>query len=287
MIATAVAPAPRRRGSLDVVGVGISSVTQTTLESQECIRLADRVFYLVNDPVAELWLMNLNSSAKSLARFYGATKDRQLTYAEMAACVIRQVMRGHRVCMVFYGHPGVFVQPSHLAIEYLKARGYPARMLPGISTDACMFCDLGFNPGDHGIQSFEATNFLLSRRRFDPASGLILWQAGVLGESTAAPTRTHQPERLQVLVDYLRPYYPQRHPVTIYQAAKFPSRTPMVATVQLSALASQSLTPLTTLYVPPRRIRRSDRRIKRWLELDGATGVDLTMRKRRSLARSK
>lgn len=251
-----------RRGSLDVVGVGIASIGQTTLEAVACIRAADRLLYVVNDPITEVWLKELNASAQSMSRHYGPTKDRLDTYIDMARDMVAAVVAGHRVCAVFYGHPGVFVQASHAAIAHLRKRGYRARMLPGVSADAHLFADLGLNPGDTGIQGFEATDFLLSRRRIDPTSGLLLWQVGVLGESTASVDEPAAMKRRRMLVQYLRRSYPARHRVVLYQAPKFPGITPSVKRVSLERLALTRLTPLTTLYVPPRPQRPVDRRVR-------------------------
>ena len=139
---------------------------------------AERLYYSVSDPVTELWIRKLNASAISLNGLYGREKDRRETYAEMTGTLVDAAREGLAVCAAFYGHPGVFVQPSHAAIRQLRAEGLSALMLPGVSTDGCLFADLGINPGDSGVQSFEATDFLLYRRRFDPTSGLILWQIG-------------------------------------------------------------------------------------------------------------
>ena len=40
-------------------------------------------------------------------------------------------------------HPGVYVAPSHETVLRARAEGYPARMLPGISSEDCLFADLG------------------------------------------------------------------------------------------------------------------------------------------------
>jgi uncharacterized protein YabN with tetrapyrrole methylase and pyrophosphatase domain len=246
--------------------VGVSSIAQTTLEAVECIRCADKVFYVVNDPVAAIWLKDLNRTAQSFSDLYAPDKPRHLTYAEMAAHMIDGVTRGLRVCAVFYGHPGVLVQASHVAIRRVKALGYRARMLPGISTDACMYCDLAVNPGEAGIQSFETTNFLLRKRRVDPTAGLILWQAGVLGESTARRSGECDPRRIRYLVRRLRRDYPARHRITIYRAPAFPDVVASICRVPLEQLTPSLLTPLSTLYIPPIGRRRSaDRQVAAWL----------------------
>jgi hypothetical protein len=255
----------RRRGSLVVVGTGLTGAAQTTLESVAAMERADRLFYLVTDPVTEVWLRQLNASAVTLSDLYGARIDRRRTYARMVSRITAPVREGRAVCAAFYGHPGVFAQPTHVAIRRLRREGYPARMLPGISADACLYADLGLNPGDAGIQSFEATDFLLARRRYDPSSALLLWQVGVLGERQAE-RRPCRPERLRTLATRLQRRYPPAHRVILYYAATFPADDPIVQRVPLSRLPAMRVDPLATLYVPPLTQRPLDPAILRWYD---------------------
>ena len=206
---------PARTGSLLVVGVGITGIGQVTLEAEAAIKAADQVFYLVLERTTELWLRLANPRASTLSNLYAEGKERRQTYAEMTARIVDAVRQGQRVCAVFYGHPAVFVESSHAAVRELVADGYQARILPGISADACLYAELGFNPGAYGVQSFEATDFLRARRIFDPSSNLLLWQVGVLGEIDARVGGRCLPERLHTLVEYLRPHYPHRHEIVL------------------------------------------------------------------------
>jgi hypothetical protein len=256
----------RRRGALVVVGTGITGIGQTTLETVACLERADRVFFLVTEPTTELWIRGLNPSAESLAGLYADHKNREQTYAEITRRVVSAVRGGARVCAAFYGHPGVLVQASHRAIRILKRDRFSARMLPGVSADGCLYADLGVNPGDHGVQSFEATDFLLYRRRFDPTSELLLWQVGVLGEPRAIKGVTCRPERLRTLVNVLRRSYPGAHRVTLYYAPMFPSQPPIVKCLRLDRLPQLPVSPLALLYVPALPQREADPKIARWFE---------------------
>ena len=257
---------PRRRGSLVVVGTGITGIGQTTLETVACLERAEKVYFLVAEPTTELWIRGLNQSAESLAGFYADHKDREKTYTEIARYLVSAVRGGARVCAAFYGHPGVLVQASHRAIAILTRDRYRARMLPGVSADGCLYADLGVNPGDHGVQSFEATDFLLYRRRFDPTSELLLWQVGVLGEPRAIKGITCRPERLRKLVSVLRRHYPGTHRVTLYYAPMFPSHPPIVKRVRLDRLPDVSVSPLALLYVPALPQREADPKIAAWFD---------------------
>lgn len=173
-----------RRGQLVVVGTGLRTVGQMTTESVAWIRAADRVPYVVGDPVAERAIHDLNpQGAESLQTLYGEGRDRQATYDSMVGRILECVRAGERVCAVFYGHPGVFVYPSHEAVQRARAEGYSAVMLPGVSAEDCLFADVGIDPATTGCLSYEATDFLFQSRAVDPASALVLWQIGVLGNA--------------------------------------------------------------------------------------------------------
>jgi uncharacterized protein YabN with tetrapyrrole methylase and pyrophosphatase domain len=249
-----------------VVGTGIKLVAQTTLEAVEHMKRADRLFYLADEPATEVWLRRLNANASSLASYYAEGKPRDRTYAEMADSLIDAVESGLDVCAAFYGHPGVFVDPSHDAIRRLRRRGYAAQMLPGISTEDWLFADLGVDPGERGCQSFEATDFLARRRRFDPTSGLVLWQVGRLGEPSVRDNMSCRPDRLAVLTAALRRHYPAGHRIVLYAAAQFPTCKPLIRRLALARLPRTTIWPVYTIYIPPLADRADDERITRWFD---------------------
>ena len=102
----------------------------------------------------------------------------------MAEAILEPVRAGKRVCAAFYGHPGVFVLPSHEAIARARAEGFDATMLPGVSAEDCLVADLGVDPARNGLQSYEAGDFLRRRPAIEPTTALVLWQIGVVGART-------------------------------------------------------------------------------------------------------
>lgn len=237
-------------GSLIVVGTGIGVGGQITQEAKAHIEQAAKVVYLVADAVTGEWIQNLNPSAESLYRFYGADKERLTTYLEMTERILECVRNYSTVCAVFYGHPGVFVFPSHEAISRARAEGHNAKMLAAVSAEDCLFADLGIDPGRIGCQSFEATDFLVHRRRFDPTSGLILWQIGVIGQIDHRPGISVK--GLQILSDTLETRYGSDHQVVVYEAAQYPVCDPVIETIFLRDLPKARISSISTLYVPPK-----------------------------------
>src|SRR5215210_7816051 len=104
----------QRRGQLVVVGTGLRTTGHLTTEAIAWVQAADKVLYVVGDPVAEEVLHSLNpDGAESLQGLYDEGKQRLQTYHEMVDRILRNVRSGLRTCAAFYGHPGVFVYPSH------------------------------------------------------------------------------------------------------------------------------------------------------------------------------
>ncbi len=239
-----------KSGSLVIAGSGIKLVGHMTLETKATIEQADKVLYVVNDSVMARWLHRLNPTAETLHTLYAPGKPREETYQEMVQAILNEVRQGQAVCAVFYGHPGVFVNPGWEVIHQARAEGYEAKMLPGISAEDCLFVDLTLDPALKGCQSYEATDFLLRPRRFDPTVPLILWQVGVVGER-GIPGDEPSRHGLGILTTYLEANYDPAHEVTLYEATLYPIFDPVIKRIPLKELPTADFTPIATLYVPP------------------------------------
>jgi uncharacterized protein YabN with tetrapyrrole methylase and pyrophosphatase domain len=255
-----------KKGSLTVVGTGIRSVGQLTIESIAWIQHADKVLYLVSDPIAESLILRLNPSAESLQKYYVHGKPRLQTYKDFVDRIMESVRQGNRTCAAFYGHPGVFVLPSHAAVRQARNEGYEARMLPGISAEDCLFADLGVDPATNGCQAYEATDFVMHRRKLDPSCSVILWQVGVVGDWTFKQTG-YGNSGLPLLVEKLAEYYPANHGAFVYEAAVLPGCEPVIRPLPLYQLSAASLSPASTLYIPPAQAAAPDVNMYRRLGL--------------------
>lgn len=235
-------------GSLAVVGTGIRA-GHLTPESRAAVLAADVLFYLAADENGGGWLERLNPEARSLHSLYHEGEPRQEAYERMVEAILAPVAEGRKVCAAFYGHPGVFVTPSHEAVRRARALGAEARMLPAVSAEDCLFADLGIDPGRSGCQSYEATSFLADERPVDSRAHLILWQVSVVGE----PLAVAEPSRagLRTLTDRLLREYPADHEVVVYEASPYPLAEPLVLRVPLERLPDVEVTPMATLVVPP------------------------------------
>jgi hypothetical protein len=252
--------------NLIIVGTGIRTVGQVTMEAIAWMRRADKVLYVVADPVAEELIHTLNpQGAESLAHLYAENKLRAETYKQMIAIMLKHVRSGKRVCFAAYGHPGVFVYPTHEAIRRARAEGFKARMLPAISAEACLLADLGIDMLA-GAQSFEATDFLLNVRYLDPFSHIMLWQIGGLGDPTF---KRYQFEirGLPELVGKLLRYYSPWHTAYLYEAPLYPGVEPSIRPGPLGYLPYTKISPSATLYIPPIGPPSTDRPIAQQLRM--------------------
>ena len=237
-------------GTLTVVGTGIRIGVQLTPESRAAIDAAEEFLYVNAEPLGNRWLASLHPRGRDLARLYRSGVDREDVYEEIVEAILEPVRRGASVCAAFYGHPGVFVRPSHAAVARARAEGHAARMLPAVSAEDCLFADLGIDPATYGCVSFDATTFLARPRPLDTSAALVLWQVAAVCEPRAVVEGEHG-ANLPLLVERLTTGYPSGHEVVLYEASPFPVAEALVQRLPLGELARTVPTPQATLYVPP------------------------------------
>lgn len=239
----------RQAGELFVVGTGIQLAVQITSEAENCIRYADRVLYACAEGAAARWIESLNPKSESLDLLLRFDQPRIVSYHATVDRILACVRHGDRVCVVFYGHPGVFANAPHEAIRIARQEGFAAEMLPAVSAEDCLFADLGVDPGANGYQSFEATDFLIHRKRICAFNSVVLWQIGMIGEAgyKASPNRVG----LNVLFRTLSRIYPAHHSMIVYEASQYPIVAPAIQTITLADLPAANVTAYSTLYIPP------------------------------------
>jgi len=239
--------ADSRTGFLFVIGTGIR-LGQISLEAKALIERSEKVLYCVADAATEAYILSVNPDAESLYVFYGENKPRRETYDQMVSRIVECVRDGMRVCAVFYGHPGIFVSPSHEAIAIARSEGYQATMLPAVSALDCLFADLGVDPA-RGCQTFEATDLLLRKRSVDVFGPVIIWQIAATGD-TGFSFKGYDCRNVPILTNYLIPYYGEDFEVIVYEAAQYAVCEPVIQKVRLGDLVTADITGVSTLYIP-------------------------------------
>jgi uncharacterized protein YabN with tetrapyrrole methylase and pyrophosphatase domain len=239
-----------KNGRLSVVGTGIQYYRDMTLGSIAEIRAADKVFYLITDSLTEEYVKEINPNTIDLSGFYEVGKPRSRTYDQIVSTVATSVRAGSRVCLVAYGHPGVFASPPHRLIHLLRSEGYQATMLPSVSAEDCLFADIGLDPGAQGCQSYEASDFMA--RKIVPCTNvpLVLWQVGVIGVADHPSDDDVRAEGIVKLRHCLLQFYPADHNVTLYQASIFSLAAPIMVKLSITALDNKNIRVLSTMLVP-------------------------------------
>ncbi len=238
------------KGSLVCVGTGMKLGAHISPISRSYIENADVVFMGVSSGLVELWIQEMNGDVRSLQPYYQEGKSRLKTYKEMVKVMLDEVRKGKKVCGAFYGHPGVFAWAPHKAIEQAKAEGFKAHMEPGISAEDCLYADLGIDPGTYGCQHYEATQFLLYKKRIESTAYLILWQIGLTGDLDLTQNNAKK-DYLEVLLDLLVKDYRPEHEVIIYSASLTALNNFSERKVPLMSLPNEKLSMNDTLVIPP------------------------------------
>ena len=247
------AHAPSKPGSLALVGMGMTLGSHLTPISRSHIEQADVVFAALSDNLVEEWLKRMNPDVRSLQGNYAEGKSRMLTYLEWHDLIMAEVRAGKQVCAVFYGHPGIFAWTPHKVIETARAEGFPAHMEAGVSSEDCLYADVGIDPGRYGCQHSEASQFMLYDRRVDTAGYVVLWQVALVGDTTLSRLSDTGPAYRQVLVDRLSRDYPLDHEIIIYRCATLAIDAPRIDRVKLRELPHVEMTVSETVILPPAR----------------------------------
>lgn len=269
---TTASDATQPRGSIACVGLGMVLGSHLSPLARSHIEQADVVFAALSDGIVEMWLERMHPDVRSLQPYYGkGDKSRMTTYREWVAVMMTQVRAGKNVCAVFYGHPGIFAWSPHEVIKAARAEGYRAHMEPGISSEDCLYADLGIDPGRRGCQHYEASQLLLYDTPLNNQAYLVLWQVGLVGDMSLKRFSTG-PEYRRVLVDVLARDYPLDHKVIVYRGATLPIEQPRVRETILGKLPDIDISAEETVVLAPAStLRRNEPIRNRLARLDQTT----------------
>jgi siroheme synthase len=232
-----------------VAGSGLH-LGHITLETAARVKSADEVLYVLTDAVTENWVRQNSRQATSMRDFYEEGLNRRAIYTRMVDTVLTSARSGKHVMAMFYGHPGVFVTPSHEIIARAAAENIRAHMIPGISAEDCLFADLGFDPGDTGCVSFEATDMVIHGHKPSPAAWSVIWQPDTVGNLFFSEDRNSR-KRVDVLKQYLLGFYPPKAECIIYEANTYSVGRPMINKIVLEELDEIEMSGISTLVIPP------------------------------------
>jgi hypothetical protein len=251
---------PAEPGELIVIGSGIEAAGFTASD-EILIRDADEVFFCVADPATSVWVKTRRPDAYDLYVLYDDSKLRYLTYMQMTEAMLHFVRQGRRVVAIFYGHPGIFVLSTHRAVTIARREGHRAVMRAAVSALDALCADLGVDPSQPGLQTFEATDMLVRNRRIDPCMHLVVWQVGLVGE-LGFRRQGYLNSGFSILLDYLEEVYGPDHTVVNYVASRYPGIEPLTDARWIAAFrdpdAQATVTGISTFYLPPKQAAPAD-----------------------------
>lgn len=224
-------------------------MTQITVETINVLKRAQRVFHLTD---LQLDLEAINPQTEDLDRLYSRAGNNIHIYDEIAQHVVRAAHQFPPVALVLDGNPMFFSDISWKTIALAHADGLRVEALGAVSCIDILPTQLGFEPGNLGMQIFEATQLVLYNLRINPYLSTLVMQAGEFGQRTIIRNVTQKPERYALLAQHLGKFFPQDHPAIFIRSA-FKEKTPhIVFTTDISRIESHCgrIEPGMTLYIP-------------------------------------
>ncbi|MBL4906738.1 MAG: hypothetical protein JKX94_04740 [Sneathiella sp.] len=256
-------PPNSQTGSLTILGTGIETIG-VAIGDKRLIEEADKVLYCVADPATVTWLNQIRSDALDLYVLYGEDKIRYVTYMQMTEAQLYWVRKGLKVVVLFYGHPGIFVLSTHRAMIIAKREGYRASMKAGVCALDTLCADLGVDPCNPGLQTYEATEALIRQRVIDTSANVVLWQVGLIGESGYRRLGFLN-NNFSYFINWLQGIYGEDFEVIHYIGSRYPSIDPVIEPYKLSDLhrpdIQSRINGLSTFYIPPKDTVETSRKI--------------------------
>ena len=236
-----------------LVGSGIKTISHLTYESQVMIKDADKVYYMVNEPIMKEWIQENAKKSYSLDEIYFATEKRATNYRNIEKFIIDEMQKHEFIAFVCYGHPTVFAESGLNIAKHFdtnKELNVKTVILPGVSALDCLFADMKIDPGGVGMTTYEVNDMLVYNKAIEPASHTVLWQVGMIGNLNT-PKYGADKAKLEYLKQHLLKYYDEEQDVYIYEAALYAAMPPIIKRFELQDLTEQAFTPISTVYIPP------------------------------------
>jgi uncharacterized protein YabN with tetrapyrrole methylase and pyrophosphatase domain len=240
--------------TLALIGSGIKTIAHLTEEAKGYINNCDKVIYLVNEPLLDIYIQKQAKSSRSLDHTYFKSESRGHAYNKIAQEILAELESVSSLCVVIYGHPCVFATPGLLALSSID-KNIKTVVCPAISAQDCLYADLRFDPASGGTMAFDATEYILYDKLIDISSHVIIYQIAMIG-NLGLPTEKINIEAIRFIKKQLLGVYEAEKKAVIYESALYPGTNPKIVEFNLKDLDKQELTTISTLYIPPDKIQR-------------------------------
>lgn len=234
--------------NLTILGSGIKSFSHLTQESITYIKNSEIICYLINEPLMKDYIRDNSKESYDLDILYNAHTYRKDSYLDITKYVLSQFDKYNHVSFIVYGHPCFCVNSTINAIK-LANKDIDIEVLPAVSSEDCLYADLGINPLVYGTQIYEATDFLIFDRTVDASSNLILFQIGMIGN--IKHDKDVNIDNLIILKSKLLNHYPKDHELIVYEASLYPHVKPVVTKITLNDLENGKFSHISTVFIKP------------------------------------
>lgn len=160
--------------TLIIAGTGIKFLSHLTVEVKAIIEQSSCVIYLLNEPAIKKWISDNSKKSISMDSIYFSSSLRKNAYSNIANKILKELDNYNDLVFLTYGHPTFFSSVTTELTDKIDNKSIKLHIMPSISALDCLCADLKIDPGIHGLQSYEATEFILRDHDFSPYSHLIL-----------------------------------------------------------------------------------------------------------------
>lgn len=245
---------------LIIAGTGIKFLSHLTVEVKSVIEKSSCVVFLLNEPAIKNWITKNAKKYISMDSVYFSSAQRVDSYAKIADEVLKYLQEHDDLCFLIYGHPTIFSSITSEIISKVTSQEVNIQMMPGISALDCLFADLNIDPGMSGLQSYDATEFIVYDHSFSVVSHLVLWQIAIIGKTEIVKNNeiniNFQKKAVNILLRKLMEVYPSEHQIVLYVASQYPGFPFEAQYLKLKDLNVVDIPRLATLYIPPVRKRQ-------------------------------
>lgn len=237
--------------TLVIAGFGIKFLSHLTWETDKILKNSDKVFYLANDKMYPEWVKSINKNTESLHAIYFSKSMRIDAYYLIKEKILAGLNNYNNVCFVIYGNPVFLVQVTSLIANAARMEGHTVHVLPAISSFDCLLADLNINPGEGGMQLFEARELLVYKKFIDISAHIVIFQPAAIGQDGHSRDRHQILKGLALLSDYLLTFYDASQEVIFYEASQYPTIKEKLFKTHLNMISQIEVSSKMTMYIKP------------------------------------
>jgi uncharacterized protein YabN with tetrapyrrole methylase and pyrophosphatase domain len=238
-----------RQADIYLVGLGMFDLLHLTVETSEILKAACIVYHLSGKHEQ---LTGINPRTHNLDGLRWRPGGATGIYDDIAAFVVDAATRNRPVVFAVDGNPMLFSDVSWKIAAAGQRAGLLVEALPGVSCLDVLPLQLGFEPGDLGLQVFEATQLVIYGLQMNPYLSTLILQVGYFFHDVTLPPVRRQPHDFAPLVEHILRFFPEDHPAIFIEAADSIGRDTIVFSVEIGSIDAHrdDIRPGMTLYIP-------------------------------------